>query len=460
MESIVGVGFSIPSQENDYLEFNSNSSLSDADIVIFNPTYQLGYHTVEEKRHLGKEVIKSDYSFTTVEHTNHWKNEISAALKAGKIIFVILVKKTEFYIHTGESKTSGTGRTQKTSRIVAIHNNYEFLPSTELSIINSSGSKITLQSNLFTNLNNCAEKLFNFQAYVKSKKLIENQIFTTKNKDKIQGCYLNVDDGYLVFIPAIEFPKSFYTKADNHTKLAFQWGKQFKSCLFEISKALKKSTQNAPDPDWSKNNEYRLASSITVTEEIISLRSTAAQINTRILELEEVLHEHESLKHLLFESGKNLEIAVIKALKILGYAAENFDDGTLELDQIITSPEGDRFIGECEGKDKRDIDITKFRQLMDALSEDFARDEVQDKASGILFGNPQRLINPSIRILDFTDKCKRGAEREKIALIRTSDLYFAARHALESNDDNFKLLCRNSIKNQLGKIVKFPSTGI
>lgn len=113
---------------------------------------------------------------------------------------------------------------------------------------------------------------------------------------------------------------------------------------------------------------------------------------------------------LLYESGKALENAVIKALKILGYHAENYNDGTLELDQVITSPENERYIGECEGKDNKDIDIGKFRQLQDSLNEDFQRDDVKDKAFGLLFGNPQRLINPTERTLDFTEKCKRGAE--------------------------------------------------
>ena len=62
------------------------------------------------------------------------------------------------------------------------------------------------------------------------------------------------------------------------------------------------------------------------------------------------------------------------------FKAENFDDGKLELDQVITSPEGVRFIGECEGKDNKQIDITKFRQLSDSLNEDFERENVNEKA--------------------------------------------------------------------------------
>jgi hypothetical protein len=86
------------------------------------------------------------------------------------------------------------------------------------------------------------------------------------------------------------------------------------------------------------------------------------------------------LQDLLFEQGKPLENAVTKALRILGFEAENYDDGELELDQVITNSEGHRYIGECEGKDNKDIDITKFRQLLESLNADFDREEVEEKA--------------------------------------------------------------------------------
>ena len=169
------------------------------------------------------------------------------------------------------------------------------------------------------------------------------------------------------------------------------------------------------------------------------------------------LDEQESLKDLLFETGKPLENAVIKALKILNYQAENYDDGKLELDQIIYSPEGERFIGECEGKDNKDIDVSKFRQLLDGLNADFEKEEVNEKAVGLLFGNPQRLLNPSERTLTFTQKCMTGAKRENIGLIKTEDLFLVCRHILENNDDKFAEKCRKAISQQLGQIIKFPT---
>jgi hypothetical protein len=106
------------------------------------------------------------------------------------------------------------------------------------------------------------------------------------------------------------------------------------------------------------------------------------------------LEKERQLKSLLFETGKPLEAAVTAALRVLGYGAEGYDDGELELDQVIVSPEGQRYIGECEGKDSAAVNIDKFRQLGENIQTDFQRDEVTDPAIGILFGNGFRLMPP------------------------------------------------------------------
>lgn len=120
------------------------------------------------------------------------------------------------------------------------------------------------------------------------------------------------------------------------------------------------------------------------------------------------------------------------------------------------SPEKVRYIGESEGKDTKDINITKFRQLLESLNADFAREEVEEKAFGILFGNPQRLKEPAERKLDFTKKCRTGAEREKIALVKTVDLFIVTNYLQQNKNERFKKACRKEISDGLGKVVEFP----
>ena len=461
---IIGVGFRFPTEEDDYLSFDKKGSLSDADIVVFNSDFKNTAYSSDYGNYSfqGKRLYDTDSSFKIREHSNHWQNEILNALNAGKTVFVTLTEIVEFYIHTGKKNTSGTGRNQKVTNIVDLYHNYKFIPSPGIDIVASGGSKIFPYSNLVSSLYDCCKDYFSFEAYINTKEEVKNPLFGTKSRDKVTGHALKIKNGYLIFIPAIKLPNSFYKAEDdgdeleNWTKEAFKWGKRFKQVLAEIRKALKSINEKTPLPEWSHNEIFNLSDAIKTKQLILQNQNKLNEIQGKITKLEEILKEQESLKDLLFETGKPLENAVTKALRILGYSAENYDDGRLELDQIIVSPDGDRFIGECEGKENKDIDISKFRQLQDALNEDFAREEVSEKAYGILFGNPQRLMDPKERTLDFTDKCKRGAERERIALIKTPDLFYVVKHILENGDEKFKIECRRAIKEQLGRVVEFP----
>jgi len=234
-------------------------------------------------------------------------------------------------------------------------------------------------------------------------------------------------------------------------------GDNFVKCLLEISKKLTDESEKTPTPEWVLKKQYLGKKEKKLYDSIDNNSENIANIMQENERLKIELEKEIKLKDLLFEQGKPLENAVIKALKILGYQAENYDDGDLEMDQVIISPEKNRYIGENEGKDNKDINITKFRQLVDALNADFARDEVKEKAFGILFGNPERLKDPEKRKLDFTTKCKSGAKKENIALVKTVDLFAVAKFLNENDDKKFKKDCRNAIHKGLGNIVVFPA---
>lgn len=123
---------------------------------------------------------------------------------------------------------------------------------------------------------------------------------------------------------------------------------------------------------------------------------------------------------------------------------------------MIISPEGDRFIGESEGKDNTAINVDKFRQLSSNIQEDAQRSEINTPAIGILFGNGYRLTQPEKRAEQFTEKCINLAQKFNHILIRTSDLFHAAKLIKDHKDDTLAESCRNAIKNSCGKIVEFP----
>ena len=126
-----------------------------------------------------------------------------------------------------------------------------------------------------------------------------------------------------------------------------------------------------------------------------------------------------------------------------------------EFDVVFTSPEG-RFLGEVEGKDNKAVNIDKLSQLERNLQEDFAREEVEEYAKGVLFGNAYRLRLPSERSKFFTKKCISGAKRSKVALVRTPDLFEVAKYLREHNAPAFAQKCREAIMQAEGEVVNFP----
>ena len=226
--------------------------------------------------------------------------------------------------------------------------------------------------------------------------------------------------------------------------------------LIKIEKYLLNNSEKSLAPNWIKNSkfiskkEFKLKNDIKNKEKIIE-KSIKEKIK-----LEKDIEKEQLFKDLLYEQWKPLEEAVINALIILWYKAENYDDWELELDQMILSPEWDRYIWECEWKDNKAINITKHRQLLESINRDFERDEIEDKAFWILFWNPERLVEPWKRKTDFTDKCKKWAKWDNIALIKTEDLFYIIQYLKENKDSTFKKTCRKAIHNWLWKIVIFP----
>ena len=466
MKEIKGVGFTIPSNDDDFIRLDSLSSLSESDIVIFDPSFNTtGYSTYsgtfDAGTYNGKPCYNHDSSAKMVEHCLHWHNEIKSYLNTGKTLFVILSEKKSFYVQTGRKEYSGTGRNRQTTNIVGDFNNYKFLPNFDGIKYNvAHGNKILTSDFIFHSFLKSFSDFITYETYLNIESEFRNG-FTTKNKDKILGGVSSVFGGQVVFLPKIDLDKKEFTGYDEEdhafwTDEAVITGKRFIQSIIEIDSNLRKSSNKTPKPEWIDHKLYTLEKSEKIRKSIEISREKIAKLNVEIQGLKKDLLDAEKLNDLLFETGKPLEEAVTYALKILGFKAENFDDGILELDQVITSPEGWRFIGECEGKDNKAIDISKFRQLSDSLNEDFEREEVTEKAYGILFGNPFRLISPSKRNSPFTDKCKIGAQREKIGLIETVELYRVSKYLMENIDEKFKQECRKAIFDNLGKVIKFP----
>ncbi|MFH0947374.1 MAG: hypothetical protein V1833_00020 [Elusimicrobiota bacterium] len=458
-KKIFTIGYTIPTFDENSVDFYDELSLMDADILLissdsFTPRGDWVSFTTSDGGCYNVSASK-----TYKQKISSLRKEIEDYLNAGKNVFVLLAKEEELQLAnsvSSERKGQNTFHTE-------MYSNYNFLPINIGTLTSASGKQIEFSGNpLFSDFYEKFKKNLEYQLYIENPSGAQI-IFTGKDKTKILGAIYKVKNGHLVVLPFIEYDEKKFTeysgkeKKEYWTKEATQFGKALVKAFVDIDKSLHKGGDRTPPPDWTSEADFQLAQEQVLKKEI---EKKSKEIDNLILQKNELLTKIDQevmLRDLLFEKGKTLENAINLALEVLGYKAENYNDGNLELDHVITSPEGDRFIGETEGKDTSAINIDKFRQLATNIQEDLQRKEVENPAIGILFGNGFRLTKPSERAEQFTIKCINTAKSSNCVLVRTTDLFRVAKYIKESSDKNFAKSCRDAIKNSSGKIVKLPT---
>ena len=456
---IYTVGFNIPGNDSTYLSFNSLSSLLDADIIVFQGKIDFGIYNTDyfNKTYLGKPSLDEKSSFTLKEYSTHWYNELNNAYKAGKTIFIILNKRTEVYVKTGDKKVSGTGKNARVTNYVDLYDNYKCIPF-DCDVTNAKGN-IVKPTECIKYLNDYWN---NFKDYSNYEVYINNPagevLFTTKTGDKALGMAIYGDssqnEGNIFFLPNIDYSLSDFMKtlAELNEK-GIQFEKTFINCLVEIDKAIHIETSSTPAPDWVANAEYSLTSEKKYLDEISKINIKIEQLKNKKCIEEEKLNKELYFKRLLYEKGKVLENVIVESLKLLGFKARPYADSYSEFDVIFESNEGS-FLGEAEGKDNKAVDVTKIRQLITNTQEYYEKFDIYPKA--VLFGNAYRIQTPVKRGEFFTDKCLEVAKRNHVTLIRTTDLFNIIKYLKNKNDAAFKKKCRQAIFSNDFGIVKFP----
>jgi hypothetical protein len=461
---IFTVGLPLPGNEFEFIQFDSDQTLLDADIILFEPS--LGRCEFEYgQQYGGKPILSHHYSHATKARLDHWRSEIAAAVNAGKLVIVFLAKPIEYYRYTGDREYSGTGRSRVQTNIVREISSYEAVPNVK-KVAAKSGTAIRLEKEgayLLPYWNEFAE----FSPYeVEVEGQFNRILLKSQAGDRTVGAAVHGKTGVLLFIPPLRYDdEKFLRDAEDDedetqqywTPEAIKFGKRLLAALVALADALKKSSQRTPAPPWTLASEYRLAREDRLESDISARVSDIRKLQSEKEKLEKLLSDAGSLRDLLFEQGKPLETSILEAMGILGFDAQPHSDAESEFDGIFVSSEG-RCLGEAEGKDNRAINIEKFSQLERNLQEDFARDEVTDYAKGLLFGNAFRLTPVSDRSEFFTQKCLSAAKRIDAALVRTPDLFGPAKYLKEHPEDSaYAQACRNAIFSTSGAIVVFPS---
>ena len=205
-KKILSVGFELASNDVTYCDFQEDISLLDWDIVLFKPVIG-SYLTYSSDYYQGKPSLSDSSSFRLKEQCDHWHREIKDAFDSGKTVIVFLSELHEVYVDTGERRYSGTGRNQKTTRIVSLHNNYSVIPAT-LSPVSTKGAAIKLATR---NADVIATYWREFEEVSQYKVLLTADkipaCLLTKNGDKPVGALYRSknSNGSLILLPDIDF---------------------------------------------------------------------------------------------------------------------------------------------------------------------------------------------------------------------------------------------------------------
>jgi hypothetical protein len=455
-KSVLAFGFDLPDLEGfETLNFSSDRSMLDADVIA--AELSLAEFHLSGQSYAGTPIISESSSFSYRKTVESWKRQLDTALSLGKTVVLFLTTRTDRHFYTGSKKNIGTAARPQMSATVAPCSNYDLLPVIlkNPQFVNGTSIRLDPAGDIIS------DYWKKFEQYSCYKCFFEEggkPLLLTKSGGHIVGCHWS-KVGNLLLLPELNWDRLEQYESEPGTRdwpeSYIDFTRDLRNALIDIDHRLKKDKEITPAPAWAEAAEFRLGTETALENEIVKLEIQISALAIQCANLRNDLEQKGALRRLLFEGGHALESAVREALRILGFTADNFKEDGSEFDALFTSPEG-RFLAEVEGKETKAINVDKLSQLHRNITEDFSRDDVKEPAIPVLFGNAFRTLPPQDRAGFFTEKVLRFASTANIALVRTTDLFTAARYVEENADEVFARTCRIAIKEGVGGIVNFP----
>ena len=251
---IFAVGLSLPGDQFEQIAFDSDRTLSDADIIVFQPTlgdchneYARGENTLCD----GKPVLTEESSYTTYQHVLHWRREIIEAVKAGKLVVVYLVKPDERVRYTGETTHSDTGKSRVAKRAVAAISSYHAVPNVRSATLKTGSEVVLREEGAF--LSPYWRATAEFSAHeVELEGDFSSVVLATRPGTRIVGAAKKAN-GMLLLLPPLHLDqKRFIRWVDDDqsdwSTDAQQFGKKLASLLAGIADDLKNVDAKSPPP--------------------------------------------------------------------------------------------------------------------------------------------------------------------------------------------------------------------
>lgn len=253
------IGFELPGDEFEYIEFDSDQSLLDADIVLFRPGF--GSHWPSES-YQGQHLFDHSTSIRVAKNLQYWRSELAVAVSAGKLVVVYLNKPLTYHRYAGQQGFSGTGRSRVTTNYVTEIASYSAVPNVK-SAEAKSGREIRLtKDGAFL-----SAYWSEFGEYCQYETFIEGQfgkvVLTTKTGGKTVGAIIH-NKGVLLFLPPIVYDEKKFTKYDAKKEQTFwtaeavKFGKRLSASLIALSDTFVGGRFASPPPSWVADIRFRM----------------------------------------------------------------------------------------------------------------------------------------------------------------------------------------------------------
>lgn len=459
IKTVLSVEHYMPGNKITNTRYDDRKSVLDYDLLIVG-TDEPWYIDQGASRYRGLICLSDDTSGRHAKNIKFWQKEIEVAFTNNIPVVYVMGQKNEFYYDTGETKTSGTGKNAKVTRLVNLTSNYTFLPG-NIKFDDTSGTKFKSVGGAgYTDelIKTCGE---NTDYFARITANILKPLFITERGNHIVGGYVKRQKGGLALIlPKTNFchNEDFYSQGAIYSSQVkwseegHSYGNRYLAGLVKIIRGITADNEINQQPDWiASSSTFDTQEEIKISKEIELLENQAQELVGLIAAKRLKAAELGKFKGLLFLSGKPLEVLVRQAFEIIGFEVKHFQDAQSEFDAVLNYQETEILV-EVEGKDNKAIDISKMRQLESNIQEHFALDGTIDYAKGVLVGNPMRKIPLSERTISFTEKCIKSANRTNVALLQSAELFRAVRAILDGASSDYNEACCEAILTGVGQV--------
>jgi hypothetical protein len=213
---IFTVGFSLPGEEFEYIEFGSNRTLLDADIVLLEPSLnglsnEYNVRDGGDALYAGVPMLTERSSFVAKSQVDHWRSEIIEAVNAGKLVIVYLATPVQRYRYTGEKKFTGTGKSLVGRPIVEPISSYDVIPIIK-KVAAKAGTAVRLEKEA-AYLRPYWEEFSKFSSYeVEIDGEFNRVLLKSLSGDRVVGAAVHGKVGALLFLPPLRYDEEKFLR--------------------------------------------------------------------------------------------------------------------------------------------------------------------------------------------------------------------------------------------------------